>query len=340
MEIIEYNRRSSPKVCKVMAKNVDKLMPLFNHVDHLIVLIRDPRDFLVSSLFYRFNEPKIFNDDALIEKFIKLVELKIIKPDQVSYLNLYSCLSELDPTLPLTRLTKLQNKSIRFSRQSGFDFTILRYEDFVDGNAANFLDSFGKDNAGLTEGWTSKIRRSSSSGQWKNWFLPSDLEALKVPLSVNLERFKYTYEQPIKRPNIERASSIDYVYKLVNAARQDPMYFDSKDSDVYYNNLISASADNKKLALKRLALHSRSNENFSDKEIFQLLFRSALLGDLESFRLLFKWRNDYLNDRRLRLLASNYRLAAINGDDVYVNAMLQIGKLLNDDSIIMRWSRK
>jgi len=173
-ELTEYVNKPRDGEVPVLAKVlIDSFLnnniSSFKDFDKKILIIRYPRDKLISVLLYFiFNKPFISNYEFLIH-YVKLVECKEKDPKSISILELLkmrdnwkSIELSIKEEDPLGKLSNLYGENE--------DLFILRYEDFVDGKLDELEEYLGfklEGNSEVLEEHKS-VERTKSKGDWKN----------------------------------------------------------------------------------------------------------------------------------------------------------------------------
>ena len=189
-----------------------KLKQISKLYDKKVWIMRDPRDVLISSFFYTWyknhNQPK--------EKFEIALERTIKK--------------EKDPlSISFTEVTKgilnmngfIKNRFINVLQTwKGLDkdWHKLKYESFI-ANETKELDNylgFNVDVNASVASRLSRVGRSKSTGNWRNWFVESEIDDLKKTFNPTLEALGYDSSDWELNPNPKLAPSkgSEYMKKL------------------------------------------------------------------------------------------------------------------------------
>jgi len=239
-----------------------------------IVIVRDPRDVLVSSLLYRFNRLDIINNEPRFKDLQAQFLAKEQNPSDIPLTHLMELFnpdgyhkSQLVNYERLIRLLNNANNTVVFPYASlaAGDFSTL--DDYLGLNLSKPI--------GL-KGWVGKISRKGQSGDWKNWFTASDVAFFQEHIDPILERFDLPKDWELNSPQlIEPAHCSEYITRLAKARKSDPLI--NKPEKMQLEDLESAASDGKAIAMYRLATKIISEEGPTDKAI-DLLRRGALLG--------------------------------------------------------------
>lgn len=165
----------------------------FAGFERQILLVRDPRDRLVSHLLYRVYNSRVWKDEAAAAQWVEALRRK-----------------EAEPAMPLTELiatfARLEGEPHAFAlwaqayghhsvrRPLAFHearpgIHPMRYEDMVDGRF-DALEAYlgfplsGSSEVGLE---VSRIARTRSHGGWRDWFTPEDVRTLGPILQPYLD---------------------------------------------------------------------------------------------------------------------------------------------------------
>jgi hypothetical protein len=177
----------------------------FHDFEKRILIVRDPRDHLVSRLLYRACADAAFrNVDANVAGFIDTLRHKEAHPHSVSILCLldrYNSLRDKShPPNPSTSSGVPRSWAIgaypvalEFHRTQDRLFT-YKYEDFVAGNYVAIQDYLG---IALPEGEATvaasyeHVGRTKSANDWKNWFTEDDVAFFRPHLAPYMRAYGY-----------------------------------------------------------------------------------------------------------------------------------------------------
>ena len=154
-----------------------------------ILILRDPRDLLISSFFYSWNAA----DQPPIEPFqeaLEFVKQKETYNASLSFLEIAE--TRPDVLLEWREGTQALAKEIKTLRKT---WHIVSYEAIRAGHVAaleNHLGfSLGRDLGKRSQQSISRLQRSSKVGQWRRWFTPEDVQSLRHELDPLLHAFVY-----------------------------------------------------------------------------------------------------------------------------------------------------
>ena len=166
--------------------------------DRVVLIVRDPRDELISRLLYLAfplaQSPSTSSER--LERWAEVLERKEKDPSSISVLDLFDCVTSLfgiqarKQVDDLLRQTRSYGDFVAAVRR---DFLIIRYEDFIDrelGELESFL-GFGLTADRDVGPDLDRTNRSQSYDNWRRAFVDSDVAALKERFDPVLLRFGY-----------------------------------------------------------------------------------------------------------------------------------------------------
>lgn len=231
--IIRKNRDMSGREPFVLAK----ILPFrpfnpsaaesFAHFEKQILIVRDPRDRLISRLLYGVYSCNFFDDNHKLGRFLQLLKHKESDPHSVSMKKLLTTFSELDGERSSFAdwASHYQDHSIRkpieFHLQHEGLF-LFRYEDMIDER----LDSLGRylgvslNAATSVPRELSRVPRTKNYGGWRDWFTPDDIEDLCPILQPFMDRYYPTSDWELSlSPTIPAEHGSSYIRRIANERR-------------------------------------------------------------------------------------------------------------------------
>jgi len=232
----------------------------FDGFDRKIFLVRDPRDWLVSSLLFGAPAIALSNADAdthvraeAIAAVIALLRCKEADPASVSILDLihlYRRLWSPPETVKFDRKVRpfhllplagavAEHYRWRMELLSEFlrrhpDYFIVKYEDFVSGQLRPIEDHLGFSLQGEcnVDPHFKRVVRTKRSKDWRNWLLQGDVEFFRPIFSPFMEEFGYAddwtlSETPVVAP--EHASI--YVCNIIAEREADLLFSDPAETN-------------------------------------------------------------------------------------------------------------
>lgn len=194
----------------------------FNHFDKKILIVRDPRDRIVSHLLFVIRESSFRSEGAKLESFLQRLRCKERDPGSVTFLGLVAEAIRLE-----TGVWDVDAWRGAFQRYFSFglefherhpEFHVIKYEDFVDGKIAGLQSFLGFPLTGGSKmDFTYEVQvRTASYGYWKNWFLPEDVDFFRPIFSEYMERYQYAGDWDLAlRPVLIPAHGSEYVKRIV-----------------------------------------------------------------------------------------------------------------------------
>jgi hypothetical protein len=182
-----------------------------------IFIIRDPRDSIISLILYAggFHKAKLNNRN--IEKCQDLLKEKETY-NSVSVLEIWKTLFNLkDEKQIIDILTSSSRSMERLTLK--YDHLLIKYEDFIQGKTeslSKYLNCGSLDTNADVDIY-SRVARSKSFNNWKNWFTAEDIEFFKAFLDPYINYFGYENSwETNKTPIIEPKHCSEYFSKLIN----------------------------------------------------------------------------------------------------------------------------
>ena len=195
----------------------------FRHFDRKVLIVRDPRDNLISRLLYRpYNQaPFVSNPDAVYE-FIGLLTQKEQDPASVSLRRLIRCFDRHTGVDSLPRLKQHPTTGLEFAGAHPEYFS-FHYEDLVDARLDDLAGYLGMP---LTTAATpvakerQRVVRAARYGQWRDWFTPEDIDCFAPAFGEYLQYYHYAEDWELSQArSLDPAVGSAYVLRIVNERR-------------------------------------------------------------------------------------------------------------------------
>lgn len=221
--IASLERLPPHAVIKVLFEHEDTpdIAALGARVDRRILIVRDPRDALISRLLYSIaGNPALLGDAAYLHEFDALLQRKQRAPDSVA-LQQFPPLRE--PALLLDTALRVNEALAAFAGRSAGVWFVLRYEDLVHGRLEALSAWLGVTvKAGVAvDPIYARVARTCASGDWRHWFTPADVAQLRVRVAPVLTALGYADDWETASPaRIEAAHSWEYFRQLVHERRR------------------------------------------------------------------------------------------------------------------------
>lgn len=190
---------------------------LLDSFDKRILIVRDPRDRLISHLLYdAYNRAQVV-DEAGRQEWLGLLGQKSATPDEVPFVRLVNTWWRLAGSDLLSHYVRANDRVNSYKRRMKKHFFVLAYEDYVDGRfeALNeYLDL--NIEPGVVGHEEARVARSGRYGEWRNWFTPEDVEVFRPMTDQWLHRHGYDHEDwELSSPGeIPTDTTVDYVAGL------------------------------------------------------------------------------------------------------------------------------
>lgn len=188
-----------------------------------ILLVRDPRDTLISSLLYWVSLSPIKGDPHLLDQFVEALRAKEQSPADVPFTSLIELWDRLDGR----RFLDIFQFPLSFHmawHKSHQDVLVFPYEDMVDGKAGALEDFLGfplVDKKTTIDVRDSYVARTRSYGNWKHWFTSEDINLLSSLLGPYMDMYGYEDNwEPSSSPSILPEHSSGYVKRLVGEVQR------------------------------------------------------------------------------------------------------------------------
>ena len=201
----------------------------FATFDKQILIVRDPRDRLISGLLYQVYNLDFFGRDDAVARFVGLLRQKEADPGSVSVLTLLDTIASLagEPFSTAMWADDYGDRAIRkpleFHRQRSH-VHVFRYEDMVDGDFAALEKYLGMTLTGKAEVGpeVQRVVRRKTYGDWRNWFTEGDVEIIRPVLKPYLDRYYPGAEWHLNEaPRVSPEHASRYVERIVNERRAE-----------------------------------------------------------------------------------------------------------------------
>lgn len=199
----------------------------FMGFDKKVYLIRDPRDWIVSGLLFLIQQsPSIYENDDNLNSVLTIFKRKEENPESISFVSLLEQVLNLIPGQSLDKLAdwvRNQQKWVYgFEGRMGEHYRI-RYENFVDGDTQGLEDYLGFRLTGEAEVGeeNSHVPRTKGYGDWRNWFLPEDVDFFKPLFAEYMERYGYADDWSLgDKRTISSKHCTGYIKRTVGLRRK------------------------------------------------------------------------------------------------------------------------
>jgi hypothetical protein len=197
----------------------------YRQFDKRVLLVRDPRDLLISKALYRmFNAKSILADPAKLERYLGLLRAKESNPRSVSLSEINRTFQAMvGPTLHSDEgIQRLLRGYVAF-HEAFPDAFVYRYEAMVEndyGTLADYLDLPAEAMRPVIPPVLNRVVRTRRAGNWRHWFCDEDVAHYRPLLADYMERYGYGDDWTLADdPHIERDECSGYVERLVRERR-------------------------------------------------------------------------------------------------------------------------
>jgi hypothetical protein len=197
----------------------------YRQFDKIVLLVRDPRDLLISKALYRIFGGKLHSDPAKIDRYVALLRRKEADPRSVSLTSINAMFQSLvDPTLRASEgVTRLLDAAMAF-HDAFPDCVVFRYEALVAGRFESLAQHLSLRAEAMRPEVPDSLRRvvrSRRAGNWRDWFCPEDVAHYRPLLAAYMERYAYADGWELSAtPTIRAEECSEYVLRLVHERRE------------------------------------------------------------------------------------------------------------------------
>lgn len=290
-----------PLLTKAMVRIEPRLRIDYPAFEHRVMTVRDPRDIMVSHLLFRplIRRSVVNTDQRSLDRFVALIREKETDPASHSMRELHARGDELGVGASgFGQITEIMDHMIALGQER--EFHTVRYEDFVEGYLEELSDYLGfevKNAETSSESWLGHIARSKSYGEWRDWFLPEDVEFFRPLFARFMEYQGYAdeWDLPVEQ-HIDPSSASEHIAKKLGDRQRQVTERQSEDrwspdrvageEEVRY--LTERAEDGDALSAHRLAqaLLHRSSRPADRREALRWAHRGAVQGHLACMELL------------------------------------------------------
>jgi hypothetical protein len=173
----------------------------FRGFDRKIMLVRDPRDNIISRLLYEPCSTGAFrNNKAKVEVFTRALAGKEADPRSVSVQDLFYLLLHLNDRRGWGPLSALHEVALDFHRAHD-EFLVYTYEDFIAGRYTAIEDYLGimlpVGDAEVGAQYEHVVRTVQN---WRDWFTADDVDHFRQRLSPFMSAYGYPDDWTLAEP--------------------------------------------------------------------------------------------------------------------------------------------
>lgn len=209
-------------LAKVILGAHDTNYASFLQFDKKILIIRDPRDWLISGCIFLIQQiPEIYQNRDVLDRIRHYLHLKEKMPRLYPFCDLLEFVlgfSGLKNVESFKRWVKtLHRDFIDFSTADKSIFKIF-YEDFVDrktGRLSEYLNIGISDDLTLEKAHA-HVPRTKGYGNWRDWYTQKDIDLLRPLFEDYLNHFGYDPQFNLHvKPMIRPEDCSEYVEKII-----------------------------------------------------------------------------------------------------------------------------
>ena len=215
----------SPEVlAKIVVGSPDVDVTRLHGFDKKILIVRDPRDNLVSRLLYHpCGMATIRGDTAKVATFIDALRRKEADPHSLSMQALFDLVFRLSGLYRPDLAVELYPYALDFHRNNA-GFFVYTYEDFIVGRYAAIENYLGiRLPAGEAEvsAQYEHVVRTKAAENWRHWFTADDVNYFRPRLEPYMAAYGYADNWTLAaEPRIDAAYSSDFVRRSVAMRNQ------------------------------------------------------------------------------------------------------------------------
>jgi len=225
--IPESRDRETGVLAKVIIGHESVDYASFMQFERKVLVIRDPRDWIISGCLFLTQEvERIYLDSAAVKDIVGALRKKELSPKAVPFslvlkkVLAYSALNSIDAFLEWAG--QILGTVIEFESRLEAGFR-MGYEDFVDRRVTElgcYLGIIIGDDISMSRQFA-HVARSTTYGNWKSWFTRSDVELFAPVFNPFLSYYGYDTDWRLaEQPILEPALGSGYVMRIIRRKRE------------------------------------------------------------------------------------------------------------------------
>jgi len=224
-----FGRRDENVLAKVLSFRPDYPADTdsFASFDKQVLIVRDPRDRLISRLLYGVHASNFCDQPDRAQSFISVLKRKEADPASISIMTLLETFATLNGEQFSFDAWASHYSRHSINRPLAFHDTnpqlfLFRYEDLIDGRLQELGDYIGASLGGTATvpQQLARVERTKDYGAWRDWFTKEDVAKLQPVLQPFLDRYYSGADWILKdRPAIRPEHGSSYVEGLINQRR-------------------------------------------------------------------------------------------------------------------------
>lgn len=200
----------------------------YRQFERIVLLLRDPRDLLISKALYRiYGGTPLHADRAKLEEYVALLRAKEKDPGSVSFLRIVALFQSLNGrgSNPDVGIAKRLNDIVSFQREFP-DALVYKYEDLVEGRfeaVASYLSLPAERMTPDVPATLRRVVRSRRAGNWRDWFTPEDVTLYRPVFAPFMNHYGYADDWTLNAaPRLDPKEGSEYVLRLARERRGEP----------------------------------------------------------------------------------------------------------------------
>lgn len=221
-DLNEVNFSRDPIVCKKLIDTFrEDERGRFEHFDKTILIVRDPRDNLISRALYMVYRREAFNDDAMADRYFRVVRQKRQERVEFPFRLVVETFEEITGINLEREVSKLNAKTELLWSAVKERFHMLRYEDFVSGRLDAINEYLGVSIVHDVKVYEEfkRVERAKRHSDYLAWFTAGDLAYYNKLFAQFLSAFDYPMH--------------------TTASQDDHVAIDPREAELYMANVIS-----------------------------------------------------------------------------------------------------
>jgi len=257
-----HEDKSPEKVIKILIGSVPPEAPYLQGFDRNVLIVRDPRDVLVSWLLYKPLLADRHKDQKFIKEFTELLRRKEDNPDKVSILEIEKFYDGYNAPAKTEAGYQQEFAVTQTFERALPDCFVMTYDAIVERHMSQLETYLGFqiDPASEHGSNISFNARQKKSGGWRDWFTPEDIAYFKPIFEPFLERYGFDPDWSLSSPQtLNPAYGSEYVSRNAERLMHLPNRFGkllAKDfyTSEYVDHLLAARQDGAEGAMVELGL--------------------------------------------------------------------------------------